>query len=233
MRPRLTAAVFLLAGTPVLAHRLDEYLQGTIVTIEKGRVRAEMTLTPGVAVFPFLISYMDIDRDGVITDSEQRAYAARVLQDLTLKMDGHRLTPELISTRFPAIQEMQEGRGEIQLDFRTDLPPGGRDRRLVLENHHQKQIAAYQVNCLVPRDPQIRIVAQNRNYLQSVYEVRYEQTDVGPVAGLPARLANSRGWLAALALVLLTRLAWLRKRRNPPLRISNDSSLRRPERAGF
>ncbi len=46
------AAILVLAGTPAFAHRLDEYLQGTIISVEKNRVDFQMTLTPGVAVFP-------------------------------------------------------------------------------------------------------------------------------------------------------------------------------------
>jgi hypothetical protein len=37
-------------------------------------------------------------------------------------------------------------------------------------------MAAYLVNCLVPRDPDIRIVAQKRNPLQSFYELDYVQS---------------------------------------------------------
>ena len=70
-------AILLFTGTPALAHRLDEYLQGTIISIEKDRVDAQMTLTPGVAVFPTLIADIDPNSDGVISGIEQRAYAGR------------------------------------------------------------------------------------------------------------------------------------------------------------
>jgi len=158
MKTRLAAAaMILLAGTPALAHRLDEYLQGTLISVEKNRLQAQITLTPGVAVFQVLLAEIDTDADGVISETEQRAYAARVLRDLSLTIDGHPLTPRLISRQFPTIQEMQAGRGEIQIEFSADLPLGGANRRLIFENHHFRQIAAYQVNCLVPRDPDIRM----------------------------------------------------------------------------
>ena len=53
MKTRLAAAgaILLLAGTPASAHRLDEYLQATTISVEKDRVQAQIRLTPGVAVF--------------------------------------------------------------------------------------------------------------------------------------------------------------------------------------
>jgi hypothetical protein len=200
LRTTLTAAVLSLAVMPAPAHRLDEYLQATIFSVEKGQIQAQMTLTPGVAVFARLFTYIDTDADGVISQAEQRAYAAQVLRDLSLSMDGHRLTPQLVSIGFPSTGEMKEGRGEIQLDFSVDLPRGARSRKLVFENHHQSPISAYQVNCLVPHSPNIRIAAQERNYSQSLYRLEYQQTDVGSD---PPRITP---WMGTMAILLLAGL---------------------------
>ena len=203
------AAILLLAGTPALAHRLDEYLEATLISVEKNRVQAQITLTPGVAVLPIVLAKIDTDADRAISETEQRAYAERVLRDLSLTIDGHRLTPQLLSLHFPTIDEMKEGLGEIQIEFNADLPRGGLNRKLIFENYHQSKIAAYQVNCLVPRDPDIRIVAQNRNYSQSHYELDYAQAGVSFFSS-PLSFAwwsGDGGWLSALALFLFARLA--------------------------
>jgi hypothetical protein len=181
--------------------------------VEKDRIQAQMTLTPGVAVFPILLADIDSDANGVISDTEQRAYAGRILRDLSLTIDGYRLTPHLLSIRFPTLDEMREGRGEIQLEFDAVLPSGGRDRIVTLENHHQSRIAAYQVNCLVPGDPDIRITAQNRNYSQSRYELEYVRTDVRAQPLLLALWSGRLGWLSPLALLLFTRLTFLWRER--------------------
>jgi hypothetical protein len=208
---RKLIAIVLLAGTPAFAHRLDEYLQGTILSIEKTSVQAHMTLTPGVAIFPFLIPSIDTDSNSVISETEQRAYADRVLRDLSLIIDGHHLMPTIASLRFPTIDEMKEGRGKIQLDFGADLPRVGRNRKLTLENHHFTPIAAYQVNCTVPSDPNIQIATQVRNYSQSSYVLEYVQTNVGPVE----LSAISVLWLSPIALLMFIRFAvvWLRRAR--------------------
>ncbi len=216
MSIKLAAAILVLAGMPAFAHRLDEYLQGTIISIEKNRLQAQMTLTPGVAVFPFLIAYIDTDRDGVISETEQHAYAGLVLHDLSLRIDGYRLTPRLLSVRFPAMDDMKEGRGEIQLEFNATLPRGRSNRKITFENHHLIKISAYQVNCLVPHDPGIQIAAQDRNYSQSLFQLQYVQTDVrsGPVS--LAWWPSPPGWLGTIALLLLTRLVFLWRQRSCP-----------------
>jgi len=206
MTLRLAIAILVLVGMPAFAHRLDEYLQATIISVEKDRVQAQMTLTPGVAVVPMLIPSIDTDANGVISGTEQQAYAERVLQDLSLAIDGQHLKLQLLSVQFPALQEMQEGRGQIQLEFKADLPLGGRKRRITLENRHQSGIAAYLVNVIVPRDPNIRIAAQSRNYSQSSYVLEYEQTDIGPHSASAGFGKESMVWLGLIALFMSIRL---------------------------
>src|SRR5690242_2766644 len=168
MKAKLSATVVLLSlAAPVSSHRLDEYLQATIFSVEKDRVRASMRLIPGVAVFSTVLASIDTNADGVISEAERQAYAERVLRDLSLSLDGNRLKPRLVSVNFPTTEQMKEGLGEIQIEFAADLPSSDRNRKLIFENHHQSRMGAYLVNCLVPRDPNIRIVTQNRNENQS------------------------------------------------------------------
>lgn len=175
MTRTLVAAILLSLGAPAFAHRLDEYLQATLISVEKDHVQAFLRLVPGVAVSPVVIWSIDTNGDGVISQTEQQAYAQRVLADLTLSMDAYRLEPRLVSVNFPSIQAMKEGLGEIQIEFTADLRDGGANRQLILENHHQSRISAYIVNSLVPNDKNIQITAQHRNENQSVYELSYVQ----------------------------------------------------------
>jgi hypothetical protein len=205
-----------LAITPALAHRLDEYLQGTILSVDSHRLHAQITLTPGVAVLPVVLAAIDPHGGEVISETKQRAYALRVLGDIDFTIDGHILRPQLLSVQFPGTEEMKDGRGEIQIEFNADLPRGGRSRKLVFKNHHQSRIAAYQVNCLVPRDPAIRVIAQNRNRSQSVYELEYEQATGGAAPTFSTWFSSTPKWMIAVALFLFARfvLEWLRARRN-------------------
>lgn len=190
MRRTLIAAALLVAslGIPASAHRVDEYLQATLISVEKDDVHVFMRLTPGIAVSSVVLASIDSNGDGVISDTEQRAYAERVLRGLSLTVDGHRLTPRLVSVDFPQVEEMREGLGEIRIAFTADLPNGGGKRSLVFENHHQSRIAAYLVNCLTPRDRNISVIAQNRNEDQSFYQLDYVQ------AGERSELLYLKGW---------------------------------------
>ncbi len=174
----------MLLGGVASAHRLDEYLQATILLVDKDQVHASMRLIPGVAVASSVIASIDSNGDGVLSEAEQRAYAERVLGDLSLKVDGYRLRPTLVSAEFPQVEQMREGIGEIHIEYTVDLPHGGPNRRLILEDRHQMGDAAYLVNALVPSDPDIRIVAQSRNERQSFYQLDYVQAG-GAVASAP------------------------------------------------
>jgi hypothetical protein len=172
-----------------------------------------MRLTPGVAVFRAVFAKMDTDADGTLSEAEQRAYIERVLRDLSLTVDGERLPLRLVSWKFGTIEEMKAGRGDIELEISADVPRRSRSRRLIFENHHQSRIAAYLVNCLVPRDPDIQVTAQRRNYLQSRYELDYAQAGVRSGALPFAGRSGVQGALGAVSLLLLTPLAWRWRRR--------------------
>jgi hypothetical protein len=176
--------LLLCAGGSLLAHRLDEYLQAATISVEKDRIQGQVRLTPGVAVF------------------------AVVLADLSLTLDGDRLRPQVLSSRFPKAEEMKEGLGEIEVDFDATMHGSSTNRTLIFQNHHQPMIAGYLVKRLEPMDPDIRVTSQNRNYEQSSYELKYVQDGY--------RFATWPGgpvWAGGAALVLVTRFAVLLRRR--------------------
>ncbi|HEX4748831.1 MAG TPA: HupE/UreJ family protein [Bryobacteraceae bacterium] len=208
MKTKLASAIGVLfcIGLPGFAHRLDEYLQAAMISISKERVQVAMRLVPGVAVLPTILANIDTNRDGVISIAERRTYARQVLRDLSLTIDGHALQPKLVSFGFPTLDDMKQGLGEIHIEFTADLPRGGDNRKIILQNRHQSRIAAYLVNCLVPRDPDIHVLAQHRNQNQSVYELDYAQVDVASGAlasrwwSLRTSLGNLGGFVSMFRL---------------------------------
>jgi hypothetical protein len=216
MRPAAVAStaillVSALAAAPAAAHRLDEYLQDTTIDVKQDRVALQLRLTPGVQVLPTLLPIIDTNADGVLSATEQRAYARQVLRDLSLTSAGDPLPLRLVSSAFPTVEDMQEGLGEIVLDLEAPLPAGrGPDRRLTLENRHQRAISAYLVNCLSPTDPSIRVVAQHRNYEQFSYQLDYTQP-AAAAAAARASWPTLRRWLTADGVVLLALVAFLWK----------------------
>src|SRR5215468_9979956 len=74
-----------------LAHRLDEYLQATLVSIEPGEVHLQINLTPGVAVAEEVLALIDRDRNGTISTNEAAAYGELVKRDLVVRLDQRSL----------------------------------------------------------------------------------------------------------------------------------------------
>jgi hypothetical protein len=67
------AVIWLWVATPAFAHRLDEYLQAATFVVASDLVAVHVRLTPGVEVFGKVLEAIDTNRDGVISETEQRA----------------------------------------------------------------------------------------------------------------------------------------------------------------
>ena len=214
MKPELAVGVALitLGAAPLQAHRLDEYLQAVTVAVGRERMQAQIRLTPGVVVSRIVLAAIDTDANGVTSATEERAYATRVLRDLSFAIDGESLPIHLVAWSYPGAAEMREGRGEIVIDFDAPLPPGGINRQLTLENHHQRQIAVYLVNALVPTDPAIRIAEQTRNSAQSYYRLDFAQTSAASESVAVSWLSGVRIWIAAVLLLTVPATVALRRR---------------------
>jgi hypothetical protein len=192
----------LLSAGQAGAHRIDEYLQATMVSVEKTQVSASMRLIPGVATAPAIIAAIDSNGDGALSPDEQRAYASAVLNDLLVMLDGQRVRPVLAALAFPSQPELQEGRGEIRLGLTVALPARAGPRRLVFENRHRAQGSVYLMNAAVPHDPAIHITAQQRNRNQSAYTLGF---DTGLAAPATRALIHS-GWPGSASFASLFQL---------------------------
>ncbi len=195
----LVALMGLMGVSRAGAHRLDEYLQATTISIEPGRLTLQLRLIPGVAVASKVLALIDIDGDGILTNAEQQNYAAWVRHDLLLTLNSQPLTLHLVAAEFPPVGKISRGMGGILLTFEGSLPIGRSDYRLTVENHHQRVMTVYLVNCLLPENPAIHIVGQTRNYNQSVYQLHFA---VGrsslrrPSTGLSFNQPLAQSWAA-------------------------------------
>jgi hypothetical protein len=175
MRGIAVAAFLVLAmQTAAFAHEVDEYLQAALISLERDHLDVQLRLVPGADVFSQVFAAIDTDGNGVVSDAEKQAYAQTVLRDLTFSANGKRVAAEIVAIQFPTVDLMKEGIGEIALGFRVLVAKPAAHRQFVLENHHQRAISAYLVNCLKPRDPALHIVSQHRSADQARYELDYE-----------------------------------------------------------
>jgi hypothetical protein len=189
---RRTALLALsLAGTAD-AHRLDEYLQATLIGVTRDAIEIEIHLTPGVQTLPVLMAVIDQDRDGQISPAEERTYVDRVAREVQLQIDGVPAPVSLIESSFPTLEAMREGLGTIRMKLRT----AHTGHRLRFENRHLPQVSAYLVNCLAAQD--LVVSRQERDEAQKSIEFEYS---FGPSLG--------SFWPAAIGMLLLARMALL------------------------
>jgi hypothetical protein len=158
-----------------LAHRLDEYLQATLVAVEPGALRLQINLTPGVAVADQVLSLIDRDRDGLISTSEAAAYAELLKRDLVVRLDQRKLELRLTASNFPDPTALLTGLGLIQMEF--SVTPGvlaAGPHKLTLENRHLPAASVYLFNAARPRSASLRITGQKRNDNQSKGEIAFD-----------------------------------------------------------
>jgi hypothetical protein len=172
---RLLAMLLLswLLAVPALAHRLDEYLQATMLSVEPEVLRGTLRLVPGVAVASAVIANMDVNADGDIDEGEQITYADRLISDLTVTEDGRALKLHRLTVRFPANEQMRSGRGEIRITFDASLASTRGTHRISFVNRHKPDISVYLVNAMVPQDERVRIQEQKRTPDQASYDLTF------------------------------------------------------------
>jgi hypothetical protein len=174
MKPVLLVCLSLALADDAMAHRLDEYLQATRVSVATNRIDLSIDLTPGVAVANQLLGIIDKDRDGRVSEEESVAYAHRVLKEIRVALDEKVLALNLVETSFPALQDVRGGIGVIHLKATAPvgLPVDG-NHTLNVINAHLPAISVYLVNALVPKDPAIKITKQTRDELQKHYRLEF------------------------------------------------------------
>jgi hypothetical protein len=186
------------------AHRLDEYLQATLIGVTRGAIDVEIRLTPGVAMLPVLMATIDQDRDGRISAGEERAYMVRVTREVELRVDGVAAPLSLIESKFPSVEAMREGLGTILIKLRTAR--SGHELRF--ENRHLPQVSAYLVNCLA--DPSGGLVVGRPERDEAQRSIAFAYSFAG--GAVPARAAWTSGervWPAAIGMLLMVRMAVL------------------------
>jgi hypothetical protein len=152
---------------PAGAHRVDEYLQATRISIDIERVDLEIDLTAGVAMASEVFGWIDTNRDGEISNAEGEAYARRMLRSVVLKVDGSPVPIQLVETSFPQFGDMSLGVGTIRLRATAKVPAAGAGGHQVsFLNMHRPESSVYLVNSLVPESPRIKLADQRRDIAQ-------------------------------------------------------------------
>ena len=205
-RRRVIAAAFAFAlagraSAPVQAHRLDEYLQATRLSVEAGRIDLEIDLTPGMAIAAGVASEIDTDGDGRFSPPESESYARSVLAALALSADGRSLPLTISNQLFPDRTDMLEGLGTIRLRASALRPrPAAGRHSIEYRNGFRPDASVYLANTMVPEDPGFTIASQERDPGQRRLLVKYEVA-----AGSWSRAGTLVAGFALVGFVAITR----------------------------
>jgi len=207
-----------MALTPAAsAHRLDEYLQATLVVIEPGSISLQMNLTPGVDIAKKWLTEVDRNGDGAISEKEAAAYFESVRRDVTVRLDGHALTLKAGASSIPEREDLLCGWGILQIEFTATpgiMTPG--PHKLFIKNRHWPRESVYLLNAGMPKffesadskvqSTALEITGQKRNENQSVGEIvftihsRARHSNPSPMWPILGGLftAGTLGWTAIL-----------------------------------
>jgi hypothetical protein len=174
MKAGLLGLGLLMLATGALAHRLDEYLQATRVSVAADRIELSIALTPGVAIVDRLLAVIDKDRDGRISEEESAAYAQRVLKDIRVEVDEKALAFRVVNNSFPTLDAVKAGVGVIRVEATAAIKRlSVGSHTLALTNSHLPGLSVYLVNALVPKDHAIKITKQTRDEFQKSYRLEF------------------------------------------------------------
>jgi len=181
--------LWLTTPAPAAAHRLDEYLQATRLSVDVEHVDVEIDLTPGARVAPEVFGSIDTDGDGQISNAEAEAYAQEVLRSVVLSVDGRPVRMRLLEIRVPQLHDMILGVGTVRIRASATHSVASSNRhRLSYVNTHRSKSSVYLVNVLVPADPRIEVRGQTRDTAQRMLTLEY-------------RVMPDRAWTVACALL--------------------------------
>lgn len=212
MLPRIRQATLgLLAGSLAAlsahAHRTSGLLQASLVDVQATRIEIEVTLLPGMDLASKVFALLDTDGDGRISESERSAWAREFLSRQSVTLDGRTLPITLQSVRTVPLLEMNQGHGEIVVQFEADPGPNVRGAHVLLcANRYEPVPCTYQSNGLVPKDQEVRINGHRRDELQRelTLDVAFGTNPAKAAPTASPSVPGSPGWFSVVVLCGVT-----------------------------
>jgi hypothetical protein len=181
--------VLVLVAPGALAHRLDEYLQATQISVGRDRIVADIYLTPGTAVAPAILSTIDKNGDGSISGAEGADYGQSVVKSVRLLVDDKPRELSLSSSEYPPMDQMRAGIGFIHLEMVTQVISDSEGaHKIEFQNNFNPRTSVYLANAMIPPDRIVKIRHQQRDVLQRYLKIDYEIGSAGPAYPDPAWL---------------------------------------------
>jgi hypothetical protein len=195
----LSLAIAFAAVASVSAHRLDELLQAARIDLRDDGVAIDLALTPGADIADSIVAAIDGDRNGLLTSDEQTDYAAAIVGDVVVTVDGARLALRLNDASFPTMVQLRSGEGTIRVQAgasHSRLANG--PHQLFFSNGHHAGRSVYLANALVPASTRLSVSGQRRTFDQRELTIDYS-------IGMAQASFTPGGLLGLVAGVLIVR----------------------------
>jgi len=203
-------AILLVFPTMSSAHRLDEYLQATRVSVARERIELQLELTPGASLASEIAALIDRDRDGRIAPDEARTYGTTVLGEIVLTVNERVLPLTLNEVRVAPVALMRDGMGAVRIEASAVVAGQATGRHdLFYRNDHHPDASVYLVNAMMPATPGVSIESQHRDTRQREFHLAYNLS----------RNGRAVEWTIAAAILLGTLTASRRR-----VNASNESA---------
>lgn len=166
-------AGWLFTARPASAHPLDVYLQSSYLTISATSVDVELDLSPGVLVAPAVLSTLDVDGDRDVSRAEARTYAANVLAEVTVEVDGTAWDLRMTAVDTPSYLVLQAGYGTLRVHATASGSGAGGSSQhsLTYRNGFTGADVSYQVNAYL--DDAVTVDRQQRSDTQQQSTITY------------------------------------------------------------
>jgi nickel/cobalt transporter (NicO) family protein len=198
----IAVAAAAVGNTAVSAHRLDECLQAARIGVAPDRVEIELDVTPGTAVADAILSDIDGNGDGSLSQLEQGIYVRRVLGSVDVVIDDRATALIPGPSTFPSVDALRLGEGTVRLRAVAAIPDAADgNHRVLFRNRYRGDVSVYLANALVPESNRVAITGQRHEAGQRELEIDYV-VGSGPSTSTVAWVL---GGMAALLAVLLVR----------------------------
>ena len=136
-RALITAPLAAATAAAAGAHPVDEVVQSAYLLIAPDRLRLELDITPGPIVSPTVLRTLDPNDDGILSPAEKRAYGRRVLDGLTLRIDGRPVAWRFDQIGVPSYNMLRRRAGTVQLFAVARVAIGHGPRQLTFHNAYR------------------------------------------------------------------------------------------------
>jgi hypothetical protein len=124
LRACRTLLALAIVGAPALAlAHAEHYGQAAYLRVTPDQIELELDLSPGSRVAAGVLARIDTNKDNELSVDEQRAYAASLLPELSLAVDGVPRALSLSRVDCPPASHLATGEAKLTLVFVASLAP--------------------------------------------------------------------------------------------------------------